>query len=78
MFGIGVSEIIVIALVLVVLVKPKEVPGIARKLGGYYKSLMKSVNGVKSEIKKLGDELDFQEEEKVLKDLISPIVKKKK
>ncbi len=42
MFGIGLSEIIIVALVMVVVIKPEDLPKVFRRLGKWYGSVRKT------------------------------------
>lgn len=70
MFGLGFSEIVVITIVLLVLVNPKELPAIARKSGKVYSRIMREFNGFKKTFK------EFENEVKELAEL-EPIEKDK-
>lgn len=39
MFGIGITEFIVIALVVIIFINPKDLPGFFRKLGKLYQTI---------------------------------------
>ena len=55
MFGIGFSELAIIALVLIVMIRPKDMPAFFRKMGRLYgqiKSAYKEVAAVKDEFLK--------------------------
>jgi Sec-independent protein translocase protein TatA len=41
MFGIGLSELLVIAVLFLIIVNPKEIPGIFRKIGKTYQGMRK-------------------------------------
>lgn len=63
MFGIGFSELLVIALALIILVRPSDLPTILRKLGRAYGSLKKTL----SELTDIKDEF-LKEVEKAAED----------
>ncbi|MDC7227627.1 MAG: hypothetical protein PQJ61_12755 [Spirochaetales bacterium] len=65
MFGFGFSEIITILVVVIVLINPKELPSIVRKIGKMYGKIMRQIN----HLKKVYDE--FEEEVKFASDLKS-------
>ena len=55
MFSLGMSEILVIALIALMVIKPKDVPKIARKIGQFFKmitdyrdSFMEEIDSVKN------------------------------
>lgn len=57
MFGLGISEIIVVAAVALILINPKELPGIVRKIGRIYGTAMRHVNGVRKKYGHFGNEV---------------------
>lgn len=63
MFGLGTTEIIVIAVVAVILINPKDLPVIVRKIGKMYGTVMRHFNGAR---KTFGQ---FENEVKSLTDL---------
>lgn len=52
MFDIGFSEIVLIAIVALLVVGPKEFPTLVRKVGEWVGAIRRAVNAVKSEIDK--------------------------
>lgn len=58
MFGFGASEIVVIVIVLIVLVKPQDLPGISRKVGKIYGTIVKQLNVIKRTFKNFEDEIE--------------------
>src|SRR3569832_2740794 len=52
MFDIGFSEIVLIAIVALLVVGPKEFPTLVRKVGEWAGAIRRAVNAVKSEIDK--------------------------
>jgi Sec-independent protein translocase protein TatA len=56
MIGLGLWEIIVIILAVIVLVNPKEMPEIARKLGKWYKKVRNIREKLDKEAKELENE----------------------
>jgi len=64
MFGIGTGEILVILLVALLVLGPKEIPKIARTLG----RTMKDIQRFKDDLRKSVD-LEFDEYEKSQKDI---------
>jgi Sec-independent protein translocase protein TatA len=59
MFGFGFSEVVTICIVVVVLVNPKDLPLIMRKLGKLYGSLMKQINGARKTYREFEKELEY-------------------
>ena len=62
MFGLGTSEIIIIAVAALILTNPKDLPVIVRKIGKMYGTVMRHINGVRksygqfeNEVKSLTD-----------------------
>lgn len=58
MFGFGLSEIVIIMIVILVLIKPKDLPGIARKAGKIYATVIRQLNGIKRSFKEFSDEIE--------------------
>lgn len=48
MFGMGLGEIVTVAVVLLILVRPREIPRLMRRLGRVYGQLMEQIDAVKS------------------------------
>ena len=65
MFGLGVSEIITLAIVIIVLLNPKDLPIIVRKIGKIYGRIMRQINGIKKAF------YDFEQELKTISDIQS-------
>ncbi|MDC7220594.1 MAG: twin-arginine translocase TatA/TatE family subunit [Spirochaetales bacterium] len=59
MFGLGTSEIIVIVIVALVLINPKEMPRIVRKLGKVYATIMREINGVRKTYGQFENEVKY-------------------
>lgn len=57
MFGLGYSEIIVILVILIVMVPPKNLPGLFRKAGKLYTRAMRVLNHYRKEFVNLEQEL---------------------
>lgn len=58
MFGLGFTEILVIAVVILIFVKPENLPGLVKKAGksyGDFKHTMDDVQKMKEEFVKLAD-----------------------
>lgn len=62
MFGLGFSEIITLAIVIIVLLNPKDLPIIVRKIGKIYGKIMRQINGIKKSFN------DFEQELKSISD----------
>lgn len=58
MFGIGISELILILIVAFVVVGPDKLPKIARSLGKAIYEVRRATEGVREEIEKEGSFLD--------------------
>lgn len=58
MFGIGVSEIITIIIVLLVIINPKDLPKITRKAGNIYANIMRQINRLRKTYKEFSDEIE--------------------
>mgnify|MGYP000330179932 CR=1 FL=1 len=63
MFGFGLSELLVILIVIVALINPKELPSIIRKVGAIYGFCIKQLNGMKRAVKKIDEEIQEQAEQ---------------
>lgn len=63
MFGFGITEIITVIIVIIVLVNPKDLPVIVRKIGKIYASIMKQMNAVRKDFH------NFEEEVRTASDL---------
>ncbi len=68
MFGFGISEIMAVLIVAIVLINPKELPMIVRKIGKIYASVMRQINGVRrtfssfeEDVKSMTDFKEFKE-----------------
>lgn len=59
MFGISMSELVVILLVVLVLINPKDLPGLARKTGSIYATIIRQWNGMKRTMKKFEEEVEL-------------------
>jgi len=58
MFGLGFTEILVILIIIIVAVKPEELPGVMKKFGKSYGEVKKTcseVNKIKDDFVKLAD-----------------------
>ncbi|MGD1822742.1 MAG: Sec-independent protein translocase subunit TatA/TatB [Pleomorphochaeta sp.] len=61
MFGFGISEIFTLIIVIVLLLNPKDLPKIVRKLGKIYGNIMRQVNQVKKSYHKFEEDLKITE-----------------
>ena len=52
MFGLGFTEILVIAVIILIVVKPEDLPGVMKKFGKSYGDVKKTCN----EVKKMKDD----------------------
>lgn len=59
MFGLGLSEIFTVIIVAIVILNPKDLPVLVRKIGKLYAVMMRQVNGLKKAY------ADFEEEVKI-------------
>ena len=68
MFGLGFFEIVVIAIVALIFVKPKDLPGVFRKIGWIYRKAMRQIGEARKIIREvetgsiIDDENDGREE----------------
>lgn len=62
MFGIGMQELIIIALVALLIVGPKKLPDLAKSLGKGFSEFKKATDDVKDDLKKTFEEDDDQKE----------------
>jgi len=68
MFGLGFTEIIIILVVILVVVKPEDLPKLFKKIGQLYRELKKTcsdVNKMKDEFVKLADAEEAKEDKKI-------------
>lgn len=56
MFGIGMSELILIAVVALIIFGPKKLPEVGRALGKGLRELKNATAGIKEEINKVSEE----------------------
>lgn len=62
MFGLGMSEIILLSVMALIIIGPKQLPEVARTIGRFINDLKRSTEGLKDDIKRqaLGD-LEIEE-----------------
>lgn len=56
MIGIGFSEIIIITVLLIIFIKPNDIPSLMRRLGLQYKKLIEFNDKIRKEFYDNGDE----------------------
>lgn len=63
MFGLGMSEIIFLAILALIVIGPKELPEVARTVGRFLNELKRSTNVLGEELKQQArvDRIDFNE-----------------
>ena len=68
MFGFGIPEIITVLIVAIVLINPRDLPVILRRIGKIYGRVMRQVNGMRktygafeNEVKSMTDLNDLKE-----------------
>ncbi|HPC85581.1 MAG TPA: Sec-independent protein translocase protein TatB [Smithellaceae bacterium] len=74
MFGIGVQELIIIAIIALLIVGPKKLPDLAKTLGKGFRDFKNATEGVTEELKDALKEEDTPKPDDSLKD--SLLVKK--
>lgn len=47
MFGLGLTEIVTLIIVIIIFMNPKDLPLIVRKIGIIYGKIMRQINGIK-------------------------------
>ncbi len=55
MFGVGLSEIFLVFLVLILFVKPEDLPGMIRKIGEFYAQIQRMYYAVLDELDQFGE-----------------------
>lgn len=76
MFGLGLSEIITLIIVIIVVLNPKDLPIIVRKIGKTYAKIMQQVNQLKKSYKKFEEDLQIEELNNI--EIVKPQFKNKK
>jgi TatA/E family protein of Tat protein translocase len=74
MFGIGMQELIIIAVIALLIVGPKKLPDLAKSLGKGFSEFRKATDGVTDDIKGAFKEDDVPQKDDGLKD--SLLIKK--
>jgi sec-independent protein translocase protein TatB len=74
MFGIGTSEILIILLIALLVLGPKEIPKIARTLGRTMREFQRATDELKHTI---NSEIDLDEEKADIKPKENPVEEKK-
>ena len=71
MFSFGWSELALTAIIIIIVVGPKEIPNLLKKIGSFTKSLKKISREFKSSLNEITNEGDLKEVKKSIKDLKS-------
>ena len=66
MFSIGWAEILLILILAVVIVKPKDLPTVFRSVGGFFRKIRLLVHDISSEMNSFSDEQSIQKFKKPL------------
>ena len=66
MFSIGWSEILLILILAVVIVRPKDLPTVFRSVGGLFRKIRLLVHDISSEMNSFSDEQSIQKFKKPL------------
>lgn len=74
MFGLGISEIITLIIVFLVVVNPKDLPKIVRKIGNIYGKFTREINQIKKSYRQFEDDMKITE----IKDFENKYPKNKK
>ena len=69
MLSFGWSEIALVAVIIVIVVGPKEIPNLLKQLGSFSKSLRKVSRQFKSSLNELAEEGDLKDVKKSLSDI---------
>ncbi|MEE3260281.1 MAG: hypothetical protein VX198_00610 [Pseudomonadota bacterium] len=66
MFSIGWSEILLILILAVVIVRPKDLPAVFRSVGGFFRKIRLLIQDISSEMNSFSDEQSIQKFKKPL------------
>ena len=69
MFSFGWSEIALIAVIIIIVVGPKEIPNLLKQLGSFSKSLKKVTREFKSSLNSLAEDGDLNDIKKSVSDI---------
>tara|TARA_B100001173_G_C15728612_1_gene437569 strand:- start:58 stop:402 length:345 start_codon:yes stop_codon:yes gene_type:complete len=69
MLSFGWSEIALVAVIVIVVVGPKEIPNLLKQLGSFSKALKKTSRQFKNSLNELAEEGDLKEVKKSLSDI---------
>ncbi|MDC7246112.1 MAG: hypothetical protein PQJ47_09425 [Sphaerochaetaceae bacterium] len=78
MFGFGITETITLVIVILVLINPKDLPVIVRKLGNIYARIVKQINILKKSYSDFEQEVDTVAKDLEIKDTRKRTVKRTK
>ena len=65
MFGMGVQEIVIIAIVLIIVVGPEDLPGLLRTVGRWIGNVQGMARDFRKQIDTMADDAGFSEERKL-------------
>lgn len=71
MFGLGLTEIVTLIIVIIIFMNPKDLPLIVRKIGIIYGKIMRQINGIKKTFSDFEQEVRSISEVKSSGELIS-------
>ena len=69
MFSFGWSEIVLIVIVVIIVVGPKEIPNLLKQLGNFSKSLKKISREFKNSLNEIAEENDIKDVKKSISDI---------
>ncbi|MGD1833146.1 MAG: Sec-independent protein translocase subunit TatA/TatB [Sphaerochaetaceae bacterium] len=78
MFGFGITETITLVIVILVLINPKDLPVIVRKLGNIYARIVRQINILKKSYSDFEQEVDTVAKDLEIKDTRKRTVKRTK
>lgn len=73
MFGLGIWEVVVIIIVAIVFINPKDLPKLARKIGQWYRKLKNMTGKISEEFKDLEKEINGTSEDSITASLNSTV-----